>query len=384
MAEGITKRHSKGCSAREGGRCNCGAGWEASVYSPRDGKKLRKRFRRKAEARSWRAEAKRALDHGTLRAPTKVTLSQAAERWLVGAEGGEVTNRSGRPYKPSTLRGYRRDLDEYLLPELGGKKLSAVTAADLQGLVDCWQGEGKPGSTLRNRIMPLRAIYRRACTRGGLTVNPTRELELPAVRPEEIEIVAAADAAELIDAVPADDRPIWATALYAGLRYGELRALRWDAVDFVTGAIHVRESWDPTAGSIEPKTRTSRRATPMPELLRDVLLEHRLRRAEPADDALVFGQADDAPFSSGTLYRHADAAWEEAGLTGRLRLHQARHSYASYLIAAGANPKAISTFMGHASINVTFDLYGHLMPGTAAEVASLLNGYLRAQAPPGS
>jgi len=379
MAEGVRKRHSEGCSAREGGRCNCKAGWEASVYSRRDGKKIRKRFPREAEARSWRAEAKRSLDQGTLRAPAGTTLREAAEGWLKGAEAGEVTNRSGRPYKPSTLRGYRRDLDDYLLPELGDRKLNAITGADLQGLVDAWQGEGKPGSTIRNRLMPLRAIYRRMRARGTLTVNPTRDLELPAARPEEVQVVTAADAAGLIDALPVEDRPIWATALYAGLRYGELRALRWNAVDFATGTIQVRESWDPAAGAVEPKTRKSRRATPMPGLLRDVLLEHRQRQGEPADDALVFGQADGVPFSSATLYRRADAAWREAGLTGRLRLHQARHSYASYLIAAGANPKAISTFMGHASINVTFDLYGHLMPGTVAEVASLLSGYLDAQ-----
>ena len=380
MAEGVRKRHSEGCSAREGGRCNCKAGWEASVYSRRDGKKIRKRFPREAEARSWRAEAKRALDQGTLRAPAGTMLREAAEGWLKGAEAGEVTNRSGGPYKPSTLRGYRRDLDDYLLPELGDRKLNAITATDLQGLVDGWQREGKPGSTIRNRIMPLRAIYRRMRSRGGLTVNPTRDLELPAARPEEVQVITATDAAELIDALPVEDRPIWATALYAGLRYGELRALRWDDVDFSAGTIHVRKSWDPAAGSVEPKTRKSRRATPMPGLLRDVLLEHRQRQGTPVKDDLVFGQGGGVPFSSATLYRRADTAWTKAGLTGRLRLHQARHSYASYLIAAGANPKAISTFMGgHASINVTFDLYGHLMPGTVAEVASLLSGYLGAQ-----
>lgn len=379
MAEGIRKRHSESCPGRHGGRCKCRAGWEASVYSRRDGKKIRKRFPREAEARSWRAEAKRALDHGTLRAPTKTTLREAAEKWLAGAELGEVTNRSGRPYKPSTLRGYRRDLAEKLLPELGARKLSAVTTADLQALVDRWQGQGTPGSTIRNRIMPLRAIYRRSRSRGELTMNPTRDLELPAVRPEEVQVVSARDAAKLIAALSVEDRPIWATALYAGLRYGELRALRWRAVDFAAGTIHVLESWDPAAGSIEPKTRTSRRATPMPKLLRDVLLEHGQRQGDRAEDTLVFGQADGMPFSSGTLYRRADAAWRQAGLTGRLRLHQARHSYASYLIAAGANPKAISTFMGHSSINVTFDLYGHLMPGTAVEVASLLSAYLGAQ-----
>jgi integrase len=69
------------------------------------------------------------------------------------------------------------------------------------------------------------------------------------------------------------------------------------------------------------------------------------------------------PFHAAAIYRRADRAWAEAGL-GRLRLHQARHTYASFMIAAGVNAKALSSFMGHSSIKVTFDLYGHLMPGT--------------------
>jgi len=378
MATGIRKRHSEGCPAHGGGRCKCRAGWEASVYSPRDGKKLRKRFRRESEARSWRAETKLALDHGTLRAPTQTTLRDAAEEWLAGAEAGEIRNRSGHPYKPATLRGYRQALEDRVLPLVGSRKLSAVTTLDLQELVDRWLGEGQQASTIRNAIKPLQAIFRRARSRGGLPLNPTRDLELPAARPNEVEIVSPETAAALLAALPVEDRPVWGTALYAGLRYGELRALRWSAVNTDTGAIRVVESWDPREGRIAPKTPTSRRATPMPGLLRDLMLKHRLRRGELPDDALVFGDGDQ-PFHAASLYRRADRAWEAAGLTDRLRLHQARHTYASFMIAAGVNPKALSAFMGHSSIKVTFDLYGHLMPGTAAEAAVLLDGYIRRQ-----
>ena len=383
MAEGIRKRHSEGCSAREGGRCNCKAGWEASVYSRRDGKKIRKRFPREAEARSWRAEAKRALDHGTLRAPTRTTLRQVAEIWLAGAEAGEIRTRSGQPYKPATLRGYRQALEDRVLPLLGSRKLGAVTTSDLQLIVDQWLGEGQSASTIRNAIKPLQAIYRRARSRDGLAANPTRDLELPAPRPKEVEIVSVNVATGLLDAVPVDDRALWATALYAGLRYGELRALRWGVVDLVRGTIHVRESWDPKEGVIAPKTRTSQRATPIPGVLRGLLLDRRMRRGEPADDALVFGIGNQ-PFHAASLYRRADAAWDAAGLPDRLRLHQARHTYASFMIAAGVNAKALSAFMGHSSIKVTFDLYGHLMPGTAAEAATLLDAYLDTQATVGS
>jgi integrase len=378
MAEGIVKRHSKGCPARAGKRCRCNAGYEAFVYSPRDGKKVRKTFARLGEAKSWRADAKRSVDHGTLRTPTRRTLGEAAGRWLTGAVAGDIRNRSGQPYKPATLRGYRQALDTYLLPVLGGRKLNTVTTADLQELVDRWQAEGQSASTIRNSIKPLQAIYRRARSREGLPVNPTHDLELPAPAPEEVEIIAPEVAAQMLAAAPEQDRALWATALSAGLRYGELRALRWGAVDLASGTIRVRESWDAKEGSIAPKTRSSQRTTPMPGALRDLLIDRRIAAEDVADELLVFGLPTGRPFHANVVYRRADAAWKKAGL-GQLRLHQARHTYASFMIAAGVNAKALSSFMGHSSIKVTFDLYGHLMPGTEAEAAMLLDRFLGIQ-----
>ena len=102
----------------------------------------------------------------------------------------------------------------------------------------------------------------------------------------------------------------------------------------------------------------------------------RERGGEVGDDGLVFADARGAPFHAASLYRRADRAWAEAGLAERLWLHQARHTYASFMTAAGVNAKALSVFMGHSSIKVTFGLYGHLMPGTEAEAAALLDGFL--------
>ena len=100
MAEGIIRRHSEGCPARDNGRCRCNAGWEASVYSKRDGKKIRRTFAREAEAKSWRLDALTALEKGALRAPKPTTVGQAWEAWYEGARAGTITNRSGDPYKP--------------------------------------------------------------------------------------------------------------------------------------------------------------------------------------------------------------------------------------------------------------------------------------------
>jgi integrase len=379
MAEGIRRRHIRSCPALNGGTCHCNGGYEASVYSARDGKKLRKCFRREAEARSWRAEAKRSVDRGTLRTPAEITLRQAAENWLTGARAGTILNRSGHPYKPSTLRGYARSLDGKLLPALGEKKLASISTADLQRLVDRWQEEAMPAASIRNHIKPMQAISRRARSRLGLALNPTHDLELPAVRAAEVEILAPEVAAALLAVVSEADQPIWATALYAGLRYGELRALRWRDLDFTANTIRVRKSWDPVEGEIDPKSENSKRTTPMPNVLREYLLAHRARCGEPASSELVFAVADGVPFEADGLYRPADAAWKKAKLNGRLRLHKARHTFASFMIAAGVNAKALSVFMGHSSISVTYDIYGHLMPGAEAEGAALLDAYLKAQ-----
>jgi integrase len=210
----------------------------------------------------------------------------------------------------ATLRGYRTSLNERILPLLGGRKLNTITTLDLQVIVDEWQAEGQASSTIRNALKPLQAIYRRARSREGVPVNPTHDLELPASDSSEVEIVSPEVAARLLEVLPVEDRAIWATALYAGLRYGELRALRWGAIDLGTRTISVRESWDPKEGVTSPKTRTSKRRTPVPSVLANLLED---RREGEADADLVFAGKDRRPFHAATLYRRADQAWLDQG-----------------------------------------------------------------------
>ena len=183
-----------------------------------------------------------------------------------------------------------------MLPLIGGEKLSAITTYDLQLLVDRWHSDGQSAATLRNTIKPLQAIYRRAKS----ARRPARQSDAgpgaAGPRARKVEIVAPEVAARLLAALPATDQAVWATALYAGLRYGELRALRWNAVDFVAGTVAVRESWDPKAGSIDPKTRTSMRSVPMPDRLRQLLLDRRLDAPNASGSALAFGRSDSRRF----------------------------------------------------------------------------------------
>jgi integrase len=150
-------------------------------------------------------------------------------------------------------------------------------------------------------------------------------------------------------------------------------ALDWSCVDLATGLIRVERGWDDEEGFIDPKTKHGRRKVPIAAVLRDYLVEHRMRQGR--SEGLVFGRTASMPFRPQAVTASADTAWKEAKLK-RITLHEGRHTFASYMIAAGVNAKALSTYMGHANISITLDRYGHLMPGNEDEAAGLLDAYL--------
>jgi integrase len=373
IPEGINLRHSRSCRSADGGRCSCEPTYQAAVYSARDGRRIWRSFPTLAAAKTWRQDTAVALRRGRLRAPAATTVREAAEAWMAGAESGAVRTRSGDRFKPSTLRGYRAALDRHVLPELGGARLSDLALRDAQDFADRLLGQGLDPSTIRNALMPLRVVCRRAVRDGVLAVNPTAGVELPAVRGRRDRIADPAEAERLIAALPEGDRALWATALYAGLRRGELLALRWEDVDLAGGLLRVERSYDPKAAQfVTAKSRAGRRRVPIAGVLRDHLLDHKL--ATDREAGLVFGDGR-SPFVYSTVRDRAARAWKAAGLVP-ITLHECRHTFASLMIAAGVNAKALSTYIGHATVAITLDRYGHLMPGAEDEAAELLDAYL--------
>jgi integrase len=170
------------------------------------------------------------------------------------------------------------------------------------------------------------------------------------------------------------DRMSAAGAL-AGLRRGEIRALRVGHIDFAASVIRVRLSRDECAGDITLTSDAGRRDVPILGLLRPILL------AQVASLGLE-ARTDDfaAPGPRGCLdadryIARCRKAWEKAGLAS-LGLHDARHTFASLLIASDADVKQISRIMGHSSVTVTLDVYGHLLPGYEAEAGAKMDAYL--------
>jgi integrase len=381
MPAGIEVRHGRACRSHGGGRCSCKPGFRAVIFDAASGRKIAKTHPSMAAAKRWRAEAQLAVAAGRLSASATATLKQVAEQWLDDAEAGHVLARGGTRYKPSTVRQYRCNLQQHIYPDLGGRRLAAISRRDLQQLVDRLHREGKSASTVQSVVLPLRAIYRR---RDDIPINPTVGLALPAVGRGRDRIADPAEAAALLRALPEEDRALWATAMYAGLRRGELMALRWSAIDLERRVLRVERGWDMVEGEIEPKSRESRRTVPIAAVLRPYLLRQRLRTGRDGDD-LVFGDTPTAPFRPDSVRRRALKAWgwdKHGGpIKGRrqlepIGLHECRHTFASLMIAAGVNAKALTTYMGHGSVQITFDRYGHLMPGNEAEAAGLLDAYL--------
>jgi integrase len=378
-SKGIEVRHQRTCRTRNGGkRCNCEPSYRAGVWDPRTRTTVRKSTKNLAEAESWHSDAQAAMRRGTFAAPSPINVREAAEVWLSGAREGSIRNRSGDRFKPSTLRGYERALRLRVLPAVGGRRLSDLRRADVQDLVDSLLAEDANASSIRNTLDPLRAIYRRAVSRDQVAVNPTAHLELPANRGRRDRVIEQNQALRLVAALPDGDRALWATALYAGLRRGELLGLRWEDIDLPNRVIRVERGWDDVEAEIDVKTRAGRRTVPIIGDLRRELAAHKLRTGRDGT-ALVFGSTTTIPFHpTGRGFRKRIAEASKAAGVGpsALTLHECRHTFASFAIAAGVNTKTLSTIIGHASVMITLDRYGHLFPGSEAEAGGQLDTYL--------
>ncbi len=292
-------------------------------------------------------------------------------------EDGTIRTRSRTRYKPSTIARYRRALDQHLLDELGSFKLNEITSGRLERLKGTLQAKPLAANSVRNAMMPLLAIYRWAVRHDYVAIDPTRDLELPLDDGRRDRFATPAEVALLISTLAEKDRPLWATACSAGLRRGELMALVWDDVDLASGVIRVRQNHDPESKTTgDPKSYAGKRRVPIPLVLREHLLAHKMRATT---QPLVFARStlagrrrrEDGPFSDSGVGQRARKRWAGQGLEP-ITLHECRHTFAALMIAAMTeagkfNPKRLQQIMGHSSITTTYDRYGHLMPGDEEE-----------------
>ncbi len=294
------------------------------------------------------------------------------KRPMLGLEGSELlvgclTSASPLANLLQRSSGFARD-DELIRPALlSDDEVALQTTAhfDVKLLLHrrnhrktFGQGRIMPGA----RTPPPRPIGNpapgeAAGVRGDEGVCSGLDLQLIArLRPE---IASPAEAAELIAAMRPKDRATLGFAVYAGLRLGELLALDVAAVDLDSGWIHVHRSWDRGTKQFVPTKSRKPRSVPIIDKLAVLLADHFVLLDHPSE-GLLFPSTNnpDWPTDAGILRRRTHARWSKAGLKP-LGFHEGRHTYASIGIAAGLNPKTLSTYLGHATITITLDRYGH-------------------------
>jgi integrase len=370
---GVLYRHSRECTDHDcGNSCNSSdTPWESWVYSKLDKKKIRKRFATHAAAKGWRIDASKAVRDKRLRAASPRTFREEVGEWLAGARDGSIRTRGSKPrqYKPSVIRLYERSLRLQVLPVLGDRRLADIDHTDLLVLKEHLQGAGASDSVIRNAFIPVQAVFRRAARQRRVNVNPAVDLELPT--PEGRKRAATSVQAEAQLAALGDLAPIWATAFYSGLRRGELQALRVRNVNLDANLISVESGWDIVEGEIAVKSAAGYRTVFICETLKTYLEPLVNGRDE---DAFVFGTSY-SPFDTRMVARKAERYYDAAGLEHRFTLHEARHSFSTFLINAGVSPTWADVYMGHAAQGAAGG-YRHLLPTQIAEDARRLDEYL--------
>ena len=218
------------------------------------------------------------LDAGHTVTSSRITVEEAAEAWIKGAEAGTILARNGEPYKQPAFRSNRNLLRQRVIPTFGRDRLTAVDKPRLQRWVRSLLEEGLSASTIRNTMTAVRVIYREAVDNGEVQTNPTQGLKLPAPHRHEPRLVPPGVAIEMLEVLPYPDRAIWAMAFFGGLRRGELWGLRQRDVDRGRGIIRVRNNEDAKEGRVDPKSRAGKRPVPITIHLAGVLKDFERER----------------------------------------------------------------------------------------------------------
>lgn len=335
-----------------------------------------------------RADRKRAALMAGPGLPAEVTVQRWLNHWVT-----EVLPLAD--VAQSTAESYAGIVRLYVLPHIGRVRLDQLAPSHVRTMLTRLRAEGLSPNTVRLARSTLRRALRTAEVDGLISRNPaalvdgvkiTQRKEGRTLTPEQARaLLRAADGTEI--------HALVVVLLSLGLRKGEALALSWADLDLDArpGLLTVRRALKKDAsGAVyadEPKTKGSRRTVHLPEPVVDVLRQHRVRQAEQrlafgegwggkwATLDLVFTSSIGTPLDPDRVNRDVQRLTDLAGL-GRWTPHELRHSAASILLAQGVPLKVVSETLGHSSIRVTADVYGHLMEPAKAEAAEAMTSAL--------
>jgi integrase len=245
-------------------------------------------------------------------------------------------------------------------------KLAQITPDHVAAMIRELEAKGRSGSTIANLLKPLTGTFKFAMRRGLVSQNPVAVLT-PDERPTPAHRVhrelGPDDLDRLLDvAKPFAYFPLIRTAVYTGLRLGELLGLTWADIDFERGQIHVHRQWTTDGGFSEPKTRHSNRHVVLAPDLVQFLREHKARSRFSTETDFVFASREGTALGHRNVARAFTLIAEKAGLGGKpsFTFHSLRAVYAALMVERGITSTVLADQMGHADAGVTERKYVHL------------------------
>ena len=277
-----------------------------------------------------------------------------------------------RRLSPTTQAAYKRDLNKYILPRFGSYRLGRLPADEIENWLNDEIAAGIAPSSVHRHYRLIRRMLHVAIEKEKLLRNPCDRVSPPKVPKTEMTFLSWEDAVDLAESINERYRPLIYLAVDSGMRWSELVGLRRSRLDVRRGKVRVTEQLVRLeAGKWlrrEPKTSASVRSitiSPVTELLTD----HLDRVSGPGPDGLVFTNNAGHSLIESSFYSHFwKPAQRESGVF--CRFHDLRHTSVALAIAEGAHPKTIQSRMGHATISITLDRYGHLFPELDEAVAA--------------
>jgi integrase len=342
-------------------------------YIDAAGQRRSKNFRTVAAAKAFLLTVGHELAQGVhTPASMSPTIAEASQLWIAHCE------RQG--LEPTTVTNYMQHVDLHITPFIGSVKLSELTTTAVNAFIDRLHDAGRSADMIRRVVVSLGSIFKEARRRGLVSTSPTSGVNRKkADRENPRSVIPSKKELQAILAAAKAHGPRWhalvSVAIFGGLRASELRGLRWEDVDFSGKMLHVSQRADARNTIGKLKSKSGYRSIPLsPEVVK-ALREWKLKCPNGAP-RLVFpnrlGNVDSylgiieqgylpIQIAAKVTIKCAD------GLRAKYGLHALRHACASLWIEEGLNAKRIQKLMGHSSIQVTFDIYGHMFADADAD-----------------
>ena len=336
-------------------------------------------MRPRAAAASAVAELKTKLDRGTYIKPTTQTLAEYAQKWLPRRE------RSDKGLRATTVAGYQFYITDDIAPSaLGAMKLTDIRRYHVSEFVADQTKAGRGTVTVRRLATLLGTIFASAVKDELIPTNPAQGVSRPRLErepvnpwePEEVRTFLQRCAQHRLGA-------LFEVAILTGLRRGEITGLHWEDVDLATRKITARRNRVTANGRVleqkTTKTKAGLRTATLSDFAVATLLAWQLRQADECEaaqeawvgDGHVFTMEDGRPLDPAYVTRLFHVLRKGPGEElPPLTFHGLRHCHASLLIASGADIAVISKLLGHASVAITADVYGHLIATVASDAVN--------------